>query len=221
MKIIININKNKIIDPDASFSEILNANVYDPIKNNRTHVQDGGANNEFVELLFNEKKFKKKSYQLDFFPNSSKNLMNTKDKNVIMAFSIGNIINTAKIIKPQKGIFKTCFPEKKMEVNLDRNSTLTKANYSSVILYYDLFMIRKNQPKLNLVCKIPPNIIELIKKEYGSLIKTCFIDEPLNYKRENKRDYKRDNKKNNKKSYKMPKRQKRQKIQSKQKKVKK
>jgi hypothetical protein len=43
-------------------------------------------------------------------------------------------------------------------------------------------MIRKNSPKLNLVCKLPENIITILQKEYGDLIKTCFMEEKMTHK---------------------------------------
>ena len=189
----INFNKNKIIDADEPIIEILNANVYDP----KIKKQNGGfMDEEFIEINStssrntskntSKNRYRKRSYRIDFFPNASSNFMNTKDKNVIMAFALGNVINTAKVINPQRAIFKTCFPEKKVEVFLDKNSTLTKANFSKVILYYDLFMVRKNSPKLNLVCKLPPNIITILQKEYGDLIKTCFIEEKESYRKQEK-----------------------------------
>jgi len=186
----INFNKNKIIDADQPIIEILNTNVYDPKINNKKTIQDGGAlfgdgnEDEFIEVgvVKSQNRFRKRSYRMDFFPDASKNYMNSKDKNVIMAFALGNVINTAKIMNAQRGIFKTCFPEKKVETSLDRSTTLTKSNYSKIILYFDLFMIRKNSPKLNLVCKLPENIISILEKEYGNLIKTCFMKEKMTHK---------------------------------------
>ena len=100
--------------------------------------------------------------------------MNSRDKNILMALAIGNITNMAKKVNAQKGLYKSCFPQEKIVVGIDRNSSLSKKNYSEHIMYNEIFMIQKNMLKLNLVTKMPNEIVLKIKKNYGQFIKTCF-----------------------------------------------
>ena len=145
--------KNRIIDGDE---DILDSNY----KINSNMVQSAG--------------YKARPYEVNLFPNAS--AMNSKEKNILMALAIGNICNLAKLTDEKKNIYKTCFPLSKRYAKFDANSTLTIKNRSKIVLYNELFTMRKDQPilKLNLVTKIPNDIILKIKKDYGPLIKTCF-----------------------------------------------
>jgi hypothetical protein len=63
-----------------------------------------------------------------------------------------------------------------MQAKFDQNTTLTLKNRTKIVLYNELFTTHKDQKilKLNLVTKIPNDIILKIKKEYNEYIKTCF-----------------------------------------------
>ena len=145
--------KNRIIDGDE---DILDSNY----KINNNIIQSAG--------------YKARPYEVNLFPNA--NVMNSKDKNILMALSIGNICNLAKLTDEKKNIYKTCFPLSKRYANFDPNSTLTIKNRSKIVLYNELFTMRKDQKilKLNLVTKVPNDIILKLKKDYGPFIKTCF-----------------------------------------------
>jgi HrpA-like RNA helicase len=132
---------------------------------------------ETNDILMQEAGFANKPYEINLFPNIS--LQNSKEKNIMMALSIGNICNTAKLINDKKGLYKTCFPEKKIYAGLDRSTTLIGKNRTKVILYSELFMRRKDEKilKLNMVSKIPTDIISSLKSNYGDFIKSCFTKE--------------------------------------------
>lgn len=88
-----------------------------------------------------------------------------RNMKVLMALSIGNIINIAKLDK--NGKYKTCFPIEKVYAKMDKNSTLTKK--SSIVMYNELFTTSKENKilKLNLVSTIPKIIID----EHGNELK--------------------------------------------------
>lgn len=157
-----NINKkNKIIiDGD-------NKNIY----------ESNNVLEETNDILMQEAGFVNKPYEINLFPNAAPH--NSKEKNIMMALAIGNICNTAKLINDKKGLYKTCFPEKKIYAGLDRNTTLIGKNRTKVILYSELFMRRKDEKilKLNMVSKIPIDIITILKNNYGDFIKSCFTKE--------------------------------------------
>jgi hypothetical protein len=119
---------------------------------------------------------------------SEKNLIKKPDEEfrnmkVLMALTIGNICNLAKIINKKEGKYKTCFPIQKVYAKMDRNSTLLKN--PDIVLYNELFTTSKEQKtmKLNIVTEVPKDIIKIIKDDYGNLIKSCFEKE------NNKKDY--------------------------------
>ena len=156
-----NINKkNIIIDAD-------NKDVY----------ESNNVLEETNDILMQEAGFVNKPYEINLFPNAAP--QNSKEKNIMMALAIGNISNTAKLINDKKGLYKTCFPEKKIYAGLDRSTTLLGKNRTKVILYSELFMRRKDEKilKLNMVSKIPPDIITVLKNNYGDFIKSCFTKE--------------------------------------------
>ena len=146
----INNTKKMIIDYD---DDILNINM----KLNNKILQMGG--------------YSRKPYELNLFPNAS--LFNKKEHNILISLGIGNITNTARLID-KNGMYLTCFPEKKVIAKPDMNSTLkTKP---TLLLYHELFTMRKNQNvlKLNLVTKLPTEITKILKKDYEKFIKICF-----------------------------------------------
>jgi HrpA-like RNA helicase len=146
----INNMKNMIIDYD---DDILNVNM----KLNNKMLQNGG--------------YSIKPYELNLFPNAL--LFDKKENNILMCLAIGNITNIARLFD-KKGMYLTCFPEKKVISKPDMNSTLSTK--PSLLLYHELFTMRKNQNilKLNLVTKLPTEITKILKKENEIFIKICF-----------------------------------------------
>jgi hypothetical protein len=142
--------KNMIIDYD---DDILNVNM----KLNNKMLQNGG--------------YSIKPYELNLFPNAL--LFDKKENNILMCLAIGNITNIARLFD-KKGMYLTCFPEKKVISKPDMNSTLSTK--PSLLLYHELFTMRKNQNilKLNLVTKLPTEITKILKKENEIFIKICF-----------------------------------------------
>ena len=175
----------KIVRPDylkkEHFKTYKNDGGKDTLKSIKKNISDIYDSNNVLsetnDVLLQEAGFINKPYEINLFPNAI--LQNSKEKNIMMALSIGNICNTAKLIDSKRGLYKTCFPEKKIYAGLDRNTTLLGKNRTKVILYNELFMRRKDEKilKLNMVSKIPTDIISSIKKSYGEFIKSCFTKE--------------------------------------------
>jgi HrpA-like RNA helicase len=149
--------KNQIIDSENNILEtvLINKNLANKF------IMEGG--------------YKSKSYEINLFPDINK--YNSNEKNILMALSIGNITNLAKLHMSKKKIYKSCFPMKKVNCKFDQNTTL-KTN-PSIVLYNELFMRRKNENilKLNLVTKIPNDILSYLKNKYNDFIKICFEKE--------------------------------------------
>jgi HrpA-like RNA helicase len=152
-------NKNKIVDPDA---DLLSDDIIIKVNNNNL-IQNGG--------------YEAKPYEINLFPEANK--FDTKEKNILISLAIGNITNLAKIVDEKKNIYKTCFPIKKVFCKFDMNTTLSTKNRTKIVLYNELFTRRKDEKilKLNLVTKLPQEIILKIKKDYNNFIKTCFEKE--------------------------------------------
>ena len=91
----------------------------------------------------------------------------------MMSIGIGNFINLAKLKKGTKDIYESCFAEKKKLSKINDDSFI-KVN-PQIIMYHQLFMTNENNKflKLNMVNKIPNNVWEKIKKDYGKFIKYC------------------------------------------------
>jgi HrpA-like RNA helicase len=102
-----------------------------------------------------------------------------EDDNIMMALGIGNFVNLAKLKKANgngnsnNDIYESCFAEKKhmAKINID---SFIKGN-PPIIMYHELFMSNVNTKflKLNMVNKIPNNVWEKIKTDYGKFIKYC------------------------------------------------
>ena len=58
---------------------------------------------------------------------------------------------------------------------LDKDSSLTSKNATQYVVYNELFMLRKGQPilKLNLISKIPADVLKVMKKYYKKDIDKC------------------------------------------------
>ena len=155
-------------------------------KNEIVNSQDNIFSDD-IELVKTDKLqmggYNSKPFEVNFFPNAKS--FDSSEKNILMALSIGNITNLAKQIDKKKMIYKTCFPEKKVYVNLDKNTTLTAKNATKLIMYHELFMARKDARflKLNITTKIPVDVISVLKKDYIKFIKPCFIEEKMEYEK--------------------------------------
>ncbi len=97
-----------------------------------------------------------------------------RNMKVLMALSLGNITNLAKLVNKKDGKYKTCFPIEKVYAKCDRNSTLLKK--PELIMYNELFTTSKENKvlKLNLATEIPKIVINELKNEYGTIIESCF-----------------------------------------------
>ena len=91
----------------------------------------------------------------------------------MMALAIGNFVNIAKLKKGSRDIYESCFAEKKKLAKINDKSFIT--DNPAIIMYHELFMSNINTKflKLNMVNKLPNNVWEKIKKDYGDFIKYC------------------------------------------------
>jgi len=105
------------------------------------------------------------------------NVLNDKIHNVLLAFCIGGITNIAYIHNKKNFTYKTCFPQEKMLCKLDRDSSLSESNATQFIIYNELFMLRKGAPilKLNIISKIPAEVLKIMKKYYEVYYKKCLV----------------------------------------------
>ena len=89
----------------------------------------------------------------------------------MMALAIGNFINLAKLKQGYKDIYESCFAEKKKFAKIN-DKTFLSGN-PTIIMYHELFMSNINTKflKLNMVNKLPNNVWEKIKQNYGKFIK--------------------------------------------------
>ena len=103
------------------------------------------------------------------------NQLNDKVHNIILAFCVGGITNIAYIHDKKNMIYKTCFPQDKILCKIDRNSSLTNKNATQYIIYNELFMLKKGVSilKLNIVTKIPADVLKIMKKYYTLYYKKC------------------------------------------------
>lgn len=104
-----------------------------------------------------------------------KRFINEED-NIMMALAIGNFVNMAKLKKAKHNsndVYESCFAEKKKMAKINDKSFI-KGN-PPIIMYHELFMsnIGSKFLKLNMVNKLPNNVWEKIKKDYGDFIKYC------------------------------------------------
>jgi HrpA-like RNA helicase len=116
-----------------------------------------------------------KPYEINLFPGATD--MGSKEKNILMALGIGNITNLAILNEESKNkSYMTCFPIKKVQANIDPKSTLSLKNRTKIVLYNTLFTTYKDQKilKLNLVTKIPPDVMLAIRDQY-KLMKLCNV----------------------------------------------
>ena len=107
--------------------------------------------------------------------NTKTNILKDPIHNIILSFCIGGITNIAKLHDKKSFTYKTCYPIKNTLCKIDRNSSLTLKNASQYVVYNELFMARKgiNILKLNLVSKIPADVLKVLKKYYKKDIDRC------------------------------------------------
>ena len=96
-----------------------------------------------------------------------------EEDNIMMVLGIGNFVNLAKLKKGFNDIYESCFAEKKQMAKINMDSFI-KGN-PPIIMYHELFMSNANTKflKLNMVNKIPNNVWEKLKQDYGKFIKYC------------------------------------------------
>jgi pre-mRNA-splicing factor ATP-dependent RNA helicase DHX15/PRP43 len=154
-------NSTKYFPNTQKFINSLQENIYSSYELKNIYYKE----RKRIPLTDNEKKIIKK-------PNEEFNNMK-----VLMALSLGNITNFAKLVNKKDGKYKTCFPIEKVYAKTDRNSTLIKK--PDLIMYNELFTTSKDNKvlKLNLSTEIPKIIINELKNEYGDIIKSCFEKE--------------------------------------------
>ena len=107
--------------------------------------------------------------------NTKTNILNDNIHNIILAFCIGGVTNIAKLHDKKSMTYKTCFPFKNTLCKLDMKSSLTSKNATQYVVYNELFMARKGQNilKLNLISKIPADVLKVMKKYYKKDIDKC------------------------------------------------
>ena len=126
-------------------------------------LQSGG----FVRQINKEEELQKLEPNVKRFPN--------EEDNIMMSLAIGNFINLAKIKKGYNDVYESCFAEKKKLAKINMDSFINIKDNPNIIMYNELFMSNENTKflKLNIVSKLPNNVWEKIKTDYGQFIKFC------------------------------------------------
>ena len=127
--------------------------------NNEIAMQSGG----FIRQINKEEELAKLEPNVKRF--------DKEEDNIMMALAIGNFINLAKIKNGSNDIYESCFAEKKKFAKIN-DKTFLSGN-PKIIMYHELFMSNINTKflKLNMVNKLPNNVLEKIKTDYGKFIK--------------------------------------------------
>ena len=112
-----------------------------------------------------------KNLPLTKYENLFKDNEEFRNMKVLMALSLGNITNLAKLVNKKDGKYKTCFPIEKVYAKMDRNSTLIKK--PELIMYNELFTTSKDNKvlKLNLSTEVPKIIVNELKNKYTFIFK--------------------------------------------------
>ncbi len=121
-----------------------------------------------------------KPYEKVFFPNLT--MYEKKNDNICMALSMGLIVNMAKLLNQKTAMYKTCFPIERVKCKFDRDTTLQTKVHPALVMYGELFKLRKEQPilKLNFVNRIPTTVLTQLKDYYPDLIKEYLKEEKNN-----------------------------------------
>jgi HrpA-like RNA helicase len=124
-------------------------------------IQSGG----FIRQINKEEELEKLEPNVKRFPK--------EEDNIMMVLGIGNFVNLGKLKKGFNDIYESCFAEKKQMAKINMDSFI-KGN-PPIIMYHELFMSNANTKflKLNMVNKIPNNVWEKLKQDYGKFIKYC------------------------------------------------
>ncbi len=113
-----------------------------------------------------------KPYEINYFPNAK--LFEKREDNILAAIGHGFYTHMAKHVN--KNFYTTCVPIEPVMCYPDMNSTISLKAKPKYLVYYELFMLRENQPtlKLNIVNKLPTKVQAEIKSVYGKLIPNCY-----------------------------------------------
>lgn len=102
----------------------------------------------------------------------------TEDENIMMSLGIGNFVNFGIKAKQGDNVYVSCFAQTKKFAKINQDSFLvahTRGKLPNIIMYDEMFQSSHDARfmKLNLVNKIPDNVFERIKEQYGTFIKYC------------------------------------------------
>ncbi len=113
-----------------------------------------------------------KPYEVNYFPDAK--LFEKREDNILAAIGHGFYTHMAKHVN--KNFYTTCVPIEPVMCYPDMNSTVSLKAKPKYLVYYELFMLRENQPtlKLNIVNKLPTKVQAEIKSVYGKLIPNCY-----------------------------------------------
>ena len=181
-------NEVKAQNPNMTMVE-LNRQIKENKMNN--HLLDFEST---IEDMYNEKPvnslamdkmlmsggYEGKPYEKVFFPNLT--MYEKKNDNICMALSMGLIINMAKIINQKTAMYKSCFPIERVKCKFDRDTSLQTKVHPALVMYGELFKLRREQPilKLNFVNRIPTTVLTQLKDYYPDLIKEYLKEEKNN-----------------------------------------
>ena len=134
-----------------------------------------------------------KPFEKNFFPNAVP--FDEKADNITMSLCMGLITQFAKVKNSGKGIYRTCFPLKRIDCQFDRETSLISKVKPSLVMYGELFQMRKDQKllKLNFVERISTVVMEKVKEVYPELISDFAKTNKNtnNYSDHGKKDHKR------------------------------
>ena len=151
------IEVNEVLDS----IDVLSPSILSSDMNAEMSLQSGG----FIRQINKEEELEKLEPNVKRFPK--------EEDNIMMVLGIGNFVNLAKLKKGFNDIYESCFAEKKQMAKINTDSFI-KVN-PPIIMYHELFMSNANTKflKLNMVNKIPTNVWEKLKQDYGKFIKYC------------------------------------------------
>jgi hypothetical protein len=121
-----------------------------------------------------------KKYSLDLFPGLQK--FEDREDNMTLAFAMGSIINYAKLINQNWGLYKSCYPLEKIKCKFDRDTSLIQKVHPALVYYGEIFRLRKDQDtlKLNFVNRIPTKVLDIIEQFHPELMKEYMKKEKNN-----------------------------------------
>ena len=152
---------NEVLDTIDIIEPLTHTSKQDQLSIDEIAMQSGG----FIRQINKEEELEKLEPNVKRF--------DKEEDNIMMALAIGNFINLAKIKKGSNDIYESCFAEKKKFAKINEKTFLS--GYPNIIMYHELFMGNLNTKflKLNMVNKLPNNVWEKIKKDYGKFVKYC------------------------------------------------